>query len=65
LLISFLTQLLPGLIHQLPVEVEEESIQGQEGILDQNVVLAFSQAAGDFGSVLPFCLLMARKSFIK
>ncbi|PWN48804.1 hypothetical protein IE53DRAFT_176641 [Violaceomyces palustris] len=46
-------------------EVEESSIVGAEGIISQEVVLAFHELGGDFVDALPFSLLQARKNFLR
>lgn len=44
-------------------EIEEESLTGKEGILDNKVVDGFGRIAGDFEVVVPFALLESKKLF--
>lgn len=64
--ISALISRIRALVQRLiPVEVEEESITGREGIIDGNVESAFDLAGGDFAEAVPYALLEARKTFLE
>lgn len=44
-------------------EIEEESLTGKEGILNNSVVDSFGRIAGDFDVVVPYALLESKKLF--
>lgn len=50
--------------HWLAIEVDEESITANEGLVNEDAVTAFIQAGGDVTNAVPFALLEARKTFL-
>ncbi|PWN91977.1 hypothetical protein FA10DRAFT_227803 [Acaromyces ingoldii] len=50
--------------HWIAVEVDEESITANEGLINEDAVAAFIQAGGDVTNAVPFALLEARKTFL-
>ena len=52
-------------IEWIKIEVDEDSITGAEGLINEEVVKTFVMAGGDLSDAVPFALLEARKGFTK
>ena len=54
------------MLRLLPLQVEEEDITAANGsIITPEAVTSFYNAGGDFGDAVPYCLLVARRSFFR
>ncbi|KAN0065871.1 Calcium channel yvc1 [Thecaphora frezii] len=53
------------LIRIVDHEVDEDKITSSEGLINPAVVAAFYEIGGDFTDAVPYCLLEARKWFLK